>query len=212
MEIRGLWGGFYTISQWVMRFVYINLLWIFFTILGLIFFGLMPATISMFTVIRKWIMKQTDIPIFQTFFITYKKEFLKSNLFMVVILVVGVFLYFNLRYAGFMVDSTIYPILLGGFIITTFLYMMLVIYIAPVYVHFNLSFAQYVKYAIMIGATNLHYSITIIVSICGIYYISMKVPGLVPFFSISVSAYIIMFGANLAFNNLVKKKQQLEQQ
>lgn len=210
MEFTGIWGGFYRISLWVTRLVYINILWIFFTIIGLILFGIMPATISMFTVVRKWTMKETEIPIFNTFFVTYKKEFLKSNLFMLILLVVGFILYFNLRYTGYMIESTIYPILLGGLFITSFLYIMLLVYIAPVYVHFDLSFLQYVKYAIMIGATNLHYSITMLVCLTGIYYVSMKVPGLVPFFSVSVSAYVIMFCANLAFNNLVNKKQELE--
>ncbi|RCW76742.1 YesL family protein [Saliterribacillus persicus] len=208
MEMTGVWGGFYRLSLWVTRFAWLNILWLSFTLLGLIFFGLMPATIAMFTVTRKWVQKEVDIPIFQTFFKAFKSNFIRSNLFGIVIFIFGYILSINLKYTGLMNESNLYPLLLGLFVIAAFLYVMLILYIGPVFVHFELSFWQYIKYAIMIGVTNLHFSICALTLLAGVYFISFTYPGLIIAFSFSISAYIIMFLANIGFTQLLKKQQQ----
>jgi uncharacterized membrane protein YesL len=212
MELSGIWAGFYRISVWVTRFAWLNMLWIAFTLLGLIFFGIMPATIAMFAVVRKWVLKEYDIPVFETFFKQYKSNFLRANLFGLVIYIIGYFLSVFLKYTGLMNHSSLYPVLLGIFVIAAFLYVMLVLYIAPVYVHYQLRFWQYIRYAVSIGAVNLHYSICALTVLAGIYFASLKLPGITLFFSFSVSAYVAMFIIHIGFNQLLKKQQeQLEQ-
>src|SRR5690625_6342583 len=61
----GPMGGFYTLANWIMRLAYVNILWIAFSLVGIIILGFFPATIGMFTVIRKWIQGDGDIPIFK---------------------------------------------------------------------------------------------------------------------------------------------------
>ena len=93
MEMRGLMGGFYKISEWIMRLSVTNILWIICSIpyiilvlpviisdpgtdlmLSLILssviapFTLFPATAAMFSVARKWVMGEVDAPLFRTFF------------------------------------------------------------------------------------------------------------------------------------------------
>ncbi|MDX8045181.1 YesL family protein [Gracilibacillus sp. S3-1-1] len=209
MEISGLWGGFYRISVWVMRFAWLNMLWIAFTLLGLIFFGIMPATIAMFAVVRKWVLKDYDIAIFELFFKEYKRHFIRANLLGIILYVIGYFLSVFLNYTGFMHDSSFYPVLLGIFIIAAFLYVMLVLYIAPVFVHYQLRFWQYIRYAVSIGAINLHYSICTLAVLAGMYYVSFRLPGITLFFSFSVSAYLTMFIVHIGFSQLLKKQQEL---
>src|SRR4051794_15867366 len=72
-------GNVYKYCDWIMKFGYLNLLWMLFTLTGLIIFGFMPATISLFTITRAWIRGNTDIPIWSTFLKVYKSEFVKSN-------------------------------------------------------------------------------------------------------------------------------------
>lgn len=206
MEITGMWGAFYRISNWVTRFAWLNLLWLAFTFLGLILFGIMPATIAMFAVTRKWVQKDYDVPVFKTFFKHYKENFIKGNLFGLVIYILGYFLSVFLKYTGLMSESSVYPILFGIFVIAAFLYTMLVLYIAPVFVHYQLSFWQYIRYAVTIGAINVHYSICTLAFLGIIYYISLKIPGVTLFFSFSVSAYVAMFIINLGFRFLIKKR------
>lgn len=209
MEMTGIWGGFYRISLWVMRLAYINILWILFTVIGFIICGYMPATVALFTVIRKWIHKETDIPIFKTFLGSFKKEFKIANLFGIILLITGAILYVDLQYVGTVNDSPLYPILLGGLFLAGVIYFILVLYIIPVYVHYNLSFWQYIKYAILIGLTNLHYSITMVLILYGLYLLMMHIPGLFPFFSISTAAFIVMLSANLSFGDLQRKQNKI---
>jgi uncharacterized membrane protein YesL len=92
LELTGLMGGLYRACEWIMRFFVTNVLWLLFN-LPIVFFVLnlllaetinavavsmlpiailvpfvfFPATTAMFAVVRKWIMKQPDIPIVRSF-------------------------------------------------------------------------------------------------------------------------------------------------
>ena len=95
MQLMGMTGKFFTVCQVISKLAYVNLLWVFFTALGLGVFGFMPATIALFAVTRKWVMGDKDVPVFKTFWKTYRKEFFKSTLFGVVLFVIGYIIYFD---------------------------------------------------------------------------------------------------------------------
>lgn len=208
MGFSGVWAGLYKWSVWITRFAWLNLLFIGFTLIGIILFGWMPALLSTFAVVRKWIRKEVDIPIFQTFLQHYKQSFLHGNLFAFLLLALGYILSIYLKYTGLMYNSSFYPILFGLFFIVAVLYIMLCINLPAVYVHYKLRFWQYIRYALSIGMVNLHFSISAITVLAIIYYISMKTPLLIFFFSFSVSAYFIMLFANLGFIQLMRKKEK----
>src|SRR5690606_4799217 len=65
--------------EWITRFVYLHLLWICFTLLGGIVFGLFPATVTSHAIMRKWLRGEDDFPILQTYWSYYKQDFWKSN-------------------------------------------------------------------------------------------------------------------------------------
>ncbi|GLO66751.1 MULTISPECIES: YesL family protein [Oceanobacillus] len=212
MEVGGIWGNFYWLCLWIMRMAYLNILWGLFTLLGLIVIGFTPATVAMFRVIRKWLKKETEIPIFETFWSTYKEEFLKSNIFTIIIVTIGLILLVDLSFLGSITEHPIYPLLLSGLFLCGFIYLVLILYIFPLYVNYNLSRWLYIKYAILIGLTNLHYTITMMIVISGLYYLFMRIPGLIPFFSISTTGLVIMGISYLSFNNLDKKRSMENQQ
>ncbi|WP_017797203.1 YesL family protein [Oceanobacillus kimchii] len=212
MEVGGIWGNFYWLCLWIMRMAYLNILWGLFTLLGLIVIGFTPATVAMFRVIRKWLKKETEIPIFETFWSTYKEEFLKSNIFTIIIVTIGLILLVDLSFLGSITEHPIYPLLLSGLFLCGFIYLVLILYIFPLYVNYNLSRWLYIKYAILIGLTNLHYTITMMIVISGLYYLFMRIPGLIPFFSISTTGLVIMGISYLSFKNLDKKRNMENQQ
>ncbi|MFL6557407.1 MAG: YesL family protein, partial [Bacillus sp. (in: firmicutes)] len=85
--------GLFTLTEWITKFAYVNFLWMGFSFLGLVIFGVSPATVAMFTIVRKWIIGEQDIPVFRTFWNTYKAEFLRSNgLGIVFVLLTGLIL------------------------------------------------------------------------------------------------------------------------
>ena len=103
MEMKGMMGGFYKISEWIMRLSVTNILWIicsipFVFVLFPIFFAdttdqvtsnlifsaiiapftLFPATAALFLVARKWVMGEVDAPLLRTFFKNYKESYLQA--------------------------------------------------------------------------------------------------------------------------------------
>src|SRR5690625_1086500 len=142
----GISSKLYTFLNLIYRLAIINLLWLCFTVIGLILFGFFPATVAMFTVIRKEVLKE-DMQIFQTFWSTYKQEFLKSNLLGLILVVIGYILYIDivfLKYISGAIQILYIPVL-----IMCIVYILMLLYIFPVYVHYHVTIAQVIKNAFL---------------------------------------------------------------
>lgn len=74
LMIHSVANGLNHFCTWVMRLAYLNVLWILFSLAGLVVFGLMPATAAMFTVAREWAKGNTDAPVFSVFFGRLKRN------------------------------------------------------------------------------------------------------------------------------------------
>ena len=190
--------GYYRICIWITRFAYVNILWVAFTVLGLFVFGFMPATAAMFSVLRKWVNRDHEIPIFQTFWETYKKEFVQANIFGYLIAIIGYVLYIDLQFLraqeGFLF------MLSYGILILFFAYFIIILYAFPMFVHFKLKLHHYLKWSFIIGFV--HPVMTILMAIgssVAIYFIYVKLPALALFFGGSVIAYVLMWGAAQTF-------------
>lgn len=190
MELDGTMGRFLHICETISRMAYVNLLWIFFTIVGLGIFGFMPATVALFTVVRKWVMGDRDIPVFKTFWRTYKKEFFKSTLFGIVLFVIGYIIYIDLL---LLPTGGMFMLLRAAIFVCGLLFAIVLLYIFPIYVHYEWSRKLHIKYALLIGASHPHFTLLILIGIAALYYISITIPGIIPFFSVSILAYIIMW-------------------
>lgn len=196
----------YSATEWIAKFAYINLLWIGFSLVGLVVLGLFPATISMFTVIRKWMMGERDIPIFQTFWITYKSEFLRSNGLGLLVAIVCGLIVLNLVFMknfGTVFTSAI-QIPLYMFI---FAAVMTMLYLFPVYVHYELKLIQMIKNSFLMMLINPLENLVMIAGIGAMFFVVKFIPGLGFFFGGSLSAALIMASGYLVFNKVDKKKQ-----
>ncbi|MBO1512121.1 YesL family protein [Metabacillus bambusae] len=206
MQMNGLAGGFYKISEWIMKLAYINLLWIVFTLVGLIVFGFFPATTAMLAVIRKLIMGETDIPVFKTFLTSYKKEFKKSNVIGIIMFVIGYILYFDLsivREANGLIRLIYFPLLMIflGYVLTSF-------YFFPVIVHYETKIFQAIKNSFIIMILHPLPTIMMVIGTVAIYFLMITIPGLIPIFCGSLSAFVIMWSALLAFSKIEKKQEE----
>lgn len=191
--------------DWIMKLAYINILWVFFTLVGLVILGFMPASVAMHTVIRKLIMKK-DISITRLFFHTYKKEFLKANLIGLLIVAVGFLLYADLLFVQTM-EGSLRTILFIALSTITILYGMIVLTIIPVYVQYELKFFQYFKTSIIISLVNFHLVLLMIAGITLSYFIFSLLPSLMVFFLGSGIAAINMW-CLLIGHDRVKNKQE----
>ena len=197
-------SGLYTLTEWITRFAYVNLLWIGFSLLGLVVLGISPATLAMFTIIRKWIMGESEIPVFQTFWNSYKKEFLKGNGLGIVIALLAYIIFIDLSYIKL---DTIIQIPLY---LITFAIAMTILYIFPVYVHYNVTFFQLFKNAFFIMMMNPLASIMMLIGFVALFFVMKFLPALLFFFGGSLSAGIIMSSCYLAFQRIEKKLQKAE--
>lgn len=198
--MKGFVKGYYLFSVWAMRLAYVNVLWVVFTIAGLGFIGLMPATAGMFAVVRKWVSGEDEIKIFPTFWNSYRKEFLKSNILGYILLIISYILYIEFQILRAQ-DSMVYFIASYGVIALFLIMLIILLYIFPIFVHFNLSAIQNIKWAFIIGIIHPILTITFVIGIGFAYYITfINIPALLFFFGGSATAFILTWGASKTFS------------
>jgi uncharacterized membrane protein YesL len=197
-------NGVYRFCEWVTRLAYLNVLWISFSLLGLIVLGAGPSTVAMYTVTRKWLTGNLDIPIFKTFFNTYKKEFQRGNL-------LGIILFCIL--AVFWIDFKIFAVMDAEFSVVTILlsslslvFFVLLLFIFPVYVHFNIKLSEVFKFSVLIGFSKPFYSLMMIAGSFGALFISLLHVTVILFFSGSLFSLIMSAIALRAFKSLERSQ------
>jgi uncharacterized membrane protein YesL len=192
-------NGVYRFCEWVTRLAYLNLLWITFSLAGLLVFGIMPATTAMFTVTRKWIMEDSDIPIFKTFFEAYKKEFKQANLFGLVLFSIFALFYLDFMIFGLMKEASFINLIFSSLLVV---FVVLLLFIFPVYVHYDIRLLQTFKYAVLIGFSRPLYSILMAAGAIGVTYLMFLHITIVIFFSGSLFSLIMTGLALKAFKSI----------
>ncbi|RKL66937.1 hypothetical protein CR203_14015 [Salipaludibacillus neizhouensis] len=207
-------GSLYQLCVWVMRLAYLNILWVLFSIAGLLIFGIGPSTAAMFAVTRKWVMGEKDIPIFATFWEASRTEFIKSNVLLGIFIIIGFVLYFDLRFL-LNYDGWLFTILTVGLISLIVLYLFVFLFVYPVFVHYNFNTFQYVKYSLLIVICNPLKLVLLTISM-GLAFIGFLImPGLILFFSGSLVSLLTMYFASTIFvkidgNNGIKGDKDME--
>ncbi|WJH34534.1 DUF624 domain-containing protein [Paenibacillus sp. CC-CFT747] len=237
MEFRGIMGGFYRISEWIMRLSVINVLWVvcslpFFFLLAsallnpeitastdlvlqsLILiaivapFTLVPASAAMFTVARKWTTGEEDAPLFKTFFKGYKENYLQSMLGGLVYLAIGGILVVNYRFYGTQGGT------LG--LVSILFIVLFVLLIASFFnflsitVHFHMKFFQIIKNSLLITIGNPVNSLFILLSNGLILYFSTRFTFLIPFFMGSLMAVVSFWYFHRSFVRMQEKMEKME--
>jgi uncharacterized membrane protein YesL len=197
-------GLAYRIAEWIMLLAYVNLLWIFFTGCGLVIAGAFPATAGLFAVVRKWILQGTDLPVWKTFWRSYRKEFLKANLVGYLYLAAGWLIYIDLKF--FQNDGgTIGLVLSYMFLLAFIFYIVMGLFLFPVFVHFDLKLLKYFKQTFFIVMLRPFEAIVAAAGMLGVYFVMIFVPGFIPFFSVSLAAFIAMKMAHRAIDKISLK-------
>ena len=175
------------IFTWIMRLAAVNALWFLYTLKGLIVLGLFPATLSAMKIFRKWKLGDFDFPIWKTFKQEYQTEFGKSNTIGWILAMAGMVLYFN--YLAIQSMGSVSILSYVAFYLLIFFYLTLVIWSFPQLAHYDGRISHFFKNAIIIGFGRIHYTLAVIVYIFAVLYVSLKFPGLLPFFTMSALAF-----------------------
>ncbi|WP_099157007.1 YesL family protein [Virgibacillus ndiopensis] len=201
MEMNRLMGWIYQFCRWITTLAYINILWITFTLIGIVFLGFFPATVAMFTVVKKLVIGETNIPISKTFWQSYRTEFWKINCLGFILLLIGIILYVDLAIFSNR-EHFIYLVHRVGLIAIFLIFMVFCMFIFPIYTHFDLKFSQYFKRTFAIIFLVPIRSLGMILSAIGLYFVMLKLPGLILFFSGSVLSFVCTWIAYKAILSL----------
>ena len=198
-------NGLYKLTDWIMKLAYINILWLFFSLLGIFIFGLFPATIAMFNVMRDLINKKEGYSVFSSFWNTYKKELVKGNIVGYVLTLIVIVLYLELvfivSYNNNLLNLFFVPLLILTFIIySAFLY------VVPLYINYDNKIFQHLKNAFLVLLTNPFITLAMVIGCIVIYFINTTFPVIILFFSGSIISYIIVKFSSYAFQKIELNK------
>lgn len=183
-------NALYRLMDWMVKLAYLNLLWIFFTCLGAVFLGWVPATKAMYSILRRWTRKQETFNVAASFWKEYKKEWSSDILASFLFLILGMLLAIDLKFflAGYSAMHT-----LGKLFTIQLITVAIVLgmnYVSSSYPD-EWSLLQKLKDGLIRGATSPFKTLLVIMtSILSILLLFLIHPGLVVLFGGSLLALL----------------------
>ncbi|MBM7553144.1 YesL family protein [Thalassobacillus pellis] len=193
------------VLHWIMRLAVVNGLWFLFSLRGLLIGGIFPATAAVLGLARKWLMGQEEVKLWKTFKQIYRQEFVIANTIGWILTIFGGLLYLNYKVIAGSGGEVLF-IVPFAFYLLLFFYTIVALWVFPLMVHYKTGWRQYLKNALIIGVTKLHYTLAIAVVVFAVLYYSLEYPGMIPFFTISLMATGSMWLSMLVFRQLDQKE------
>lgn len=194
-------NGFF---NWITRIALLNVLWIIFTIFGLGFLGVFPATVAVFTIARKWVTGETDIPVMRTFWKYYKKDFIQSNILGYLLSVVGYVLYLDFVFLTVSPSNMVY-LLTIPFVIIAFIFILMLLYVFPAFVYYDMKLFQILKSSFFIMVLNPFQTLIMLIGCFALMVILWTFQSVAIFFGPAVLAMTITMPAQQAFQKVREK-------
>lgn len=139
-------GTLYTGMEWISRIVYVNALWLLFTLMGGVIFGISPATAALFSITKKWVNGEEVPAVFTQFWQEYRFYFWRSQKISFVFGVAGILLFIDWHFFSQRQSN----MNLIGKMLTVqliLLYAALLFYIFPVFVNGEYKMSRALKQA-----------------------------------------------------------------
>lgn len=236
---KGIMGGLYRVTEWIMRIAGSNLLWLmcsfpfvifvlmkvslFFsgvpnagaeplTNIGMVVtapFVLFPATSALFSVVRKWVMGETDLSIIKVYFKGYKENYKQSMLggiFYTILLLIMVF-----NYDFYMIQMNNLQMI--GIIIFIFLIILFVslFNFFSMVAHYHMSTFQLIKNAILLTMFRPFRALSTLICALVLAYLTVRYGWLILFGLGSLTACVAYFNFNAAYLKIQDKAEKLRQ-
>lgn len=220
--------GVYDISMWVMRFSIINLLWLLFQLPIIVIivsilhanskedililfpiliiltpFLLFPATQSMFSTVRDWLVNDEEKGLILSYIKYYKYNYEKSMKIGIILTFVWVIWGFDFYY--FSEENVVLMFMVG------FLGLLLYVYTVNAFslnAHFQLGLTELLKRSFIISIGSPVLTIIILLSNFFVFVISIyKLPFLIPFFTGALITFLSFSAFYRRYVNLSNLKQ-----
>lgn len=180
----------------ILNLVYVNILWVLFTLLGLGVFGIGPSTYALVSICRQWI-RGNSVPVFKTYWQYYKENFKESVIISWIYLFVGFVLVVDL-----LTVTNWY--LRVALLIVDCIYLLSLVYIFPIMAHYNWNgiFLK-IKMSFLFGIACLQYSLIFFLVAGVLYWAAITFfPGVLTFFGVSFLFFLITWTANQVFTRM----------
>lgn len=180
----------------ILNLVYVNVLWVLFTLLGLGVFGIGPSTYALVSICRQWI-RGNRIPVFETYWKYYKENFKES------VLISWIYLF-----VGFVIAVDLLTVtnwyLRAALLIVGFIYLLSLVYIFPIMAHYNWNGIMLkMKMSLLFGIACLQYSLLFFLVAGVLYWAAITFfPGVLTFFGVSFLFFLITWSANQVFTRM----------
>lgn len=222
MQMNGIFGGLYVITEWMTRLVLTNIIWLFFNI-PVIFFGInlfiaetigeriffissmiillpiffFPATMAMFSLIRRWVLGEDDIKVLRAYWMHYRENYVRSMAGGFVLVIIWAILLIDYYYfTNNISDWLKYP-----FFALFFFLSIVNIHFFSNHVHLHLKLSVTLKNALFMTLKNPIISLLLALIHMIIIIVSFKLlPFLIPFFIgsfISIISFITFYTISL---------------
>ncbi len=196
-----------TYFKWIAKLSYLNLLWLGFSVLGLLIGGFFPATAAMFNICRKWVVGQSTERLFNEFAYYFRKEFWKANFIGWIMVVLGVVLYLNYRVLE-VSEGGYHLSVVFSFYVLLFLYTVVVVNIFAYLAFYESSLWMVLKNAMIIGLVHFPYTLAIFITLVGLVYVSLSLPAMILFFIGSLGALSTSWLFHTSIKKLEEKRAQ----
>ncbi|WP_338777326.1 DUF624 domain-containing protein [Metabacillus sp. FJAT-52054] len=198
--MEGISGRVMELCDWGVKLAWLNVLWIMYTLAGLVVLGIFPATAAAHHTIRTLI-KGEDQKAGKVFREYYRREWKNTNKLGYLFFSIGAILYID--YSFFRSFPSIYALLasyLCFILLAVWLFGFITVF--SLYVHYDMKSFGYVKNSIYLL---LGYPATFFLLAAGLLLIAVilfYIPGLLPFFAISGPIFFIEWACSRRFHKL----------
>ncbi|MGO4936027.1 YesL family protein [Fundicoccus sp. Sow4_H7] len=186
------------------KIIYLNILWILFTILGLGIFGIGPATYAISKYLSRWLIYKEEPAVFKSFFTYYKENFLQSMLtswiiiFIFYVLIVNIF---NLQIWYLQIINVL--MLIAATVSFTHVFNSMVLLDGE-------TIKDIFRYSMMMGFGYLHYTIILWTVILACYYLmSISYPLLILIVGVGLTALSIAYVAKKIIGDIQTEEQKI---
>lgn len=197
---------FVSITTWITRLFYLNILWLSFTLVGIVIFGFFPATTAAFSIMRQWLLDREDkkdFSLWKTFLDYYKKDFINANMVGIILILTSVVVFLDLRFLDTIeTDNLVGEAFQFFFLTISIILFVAALYVFPVFVHFELNLFQVIKNSLFFAITSPLPSTLMAIGSLLVVFITLNFPGLFLVFSLSLMIIVLMGPALKAFKKL----------
>ncbi|GAB2318264.1 YesL family protein [Alkalibacterium sp. s-m-22] len=196
--------------EWVAFLAYVNLLWIGFTLIGLIVAGIGPATITVFSMIRSKLRQGDHSHIYRKFRSEYRTHFKAGNIYFGLVTSAALFLYVDSRLIQALPPNPlIQAVVIPALIILTALLLVTATFTIGYYLEYQENILISVKKGFWLSLVSPVSDLVIIHAFLFLALVLTYIPAFILFFSISLYGFITQWIMNKAFNRIKRRKKSL---